>query len=444
MICVLLVASGAAWEPRVVSLLADAPGVVLLKRCVDVDDLMAAATTGQADAAVVALDAPGLDGGAVDHLRRHGVRPVAVAAAGDDDAAARVRATRTGVAALVTEDRLADLPDVLVAATVPAGQDGGQDGGEHDGEHGGATGGTGTDPGPGPWQEAPGEVVPSAPGRVIAVWGPRGAPGRTLVATTLAAELAHRGVRTMLVDADPWGGSVAQVLGVMDEVSGLLAAARLATTGELAERIATVQRAVAPGLTVVTGLPRADRWTEVRPGALEHLLEVGREQAVVVVDCGSDLVDDSGPALPGGRPGRSRMTTGVLETADEVLVVGTADPVGLSRLARGLVDLREVVAGAPVRVVVNRMRPSLGWTEGEVATMVEGFSRLLGLHFVPDDGPGVDRALVAGRSLRESGEEAVVRAVAALVDAMAPRTAPVRSTRGARLRRRTAGGGRRR
>ena len=49
----------------------------------------------------------------------------------------------------------------------------------------------------------------------------------------------------MLVDADPYGGSVAQVLGVMDEVSGLLSAARLAAAGELPERLPTVQRAVA-------------------------------------------------------------------------------------------------------------------------------------------------------------------------------------------------------
>ena len=44
----------------------------------------------------------------------------------------------------------------------------------------------------------------------------------------------------------------------------------------------------------------------------------------------------------GARPGRNQMTLGALEAADEVVVVGAADPVGLSRLARGLVELREV------------------------------------------------------------------------------------------------------
>ena len=93
--------------------------------------------------------------------------------------------------------------------------------------------------------------------------------------------------------------------------------------------------------------------------------------------------------------------------ADEVVVVGNADPVGLSRLARGLVELRDLTGGAPVRVVVNRMRPTLGWSEKDIAGMVEGFTRLTGLHFLPDDRAAVDRALVAGRTVVESGDSAL-------------------------------------
>ena len=79
--------------------------------------------------------------------------------------------------------------------------------------------------------------------------GPAGARrGVTTVAVTFAAVLAARGRATVLVDADPYGGAVAQQLGVLDEVSGLLAAARLAATGGLAERFATVQRSLGGGL----------------------------------------------------------------------------------------------------------------------------------------------------------------------------------------------------
>ena len=190
----------------------------------------------------------------------------------------------------------------------------------------------------------------------------------------------------------------------------------------LAERFTSVQRSQGTQLSVLTGLPRPDRWSEVRPGVVEQVLEAGREQGMVVVDTGFCLETDLAADL--GRPSRNQMTVAALEAADEVVVVGSADPVGLSRLARGLVDLREVTGGAPVRVVVNRMRPSLGWSEKEVAGMVSGFGRLSGLHFLPEDRATTDRALVAGRTLPEVGDSPLARAVASVVDALLPGSVP--------------------
>ena len=92
-VAVLIVASGAAWESEAMTLLGEHPGIVVLKRCVDVDDLLAAATAGQADAAVLALDSPGLDVAAVEHLDHHRVRPVAIIAS-DAVEAGRLRAWR--------------------------------------------------------------------------------------------------------------------------------------------------------------------------------------------------------------------------------------------------------------------------------------------------------------------------------------------------------------
>lgn len=415
---VLVVAAGAAWESAALGALGSAGGIVVLKRCVDVDDLLAAASAGQSQVAVLALDAPGLDRAAVDHLRRHGVAPVVVAPAGAPADAARLRATRIGVDEVVAEADLDRLPAAVLAA-----------------------GTTTAEPEPvAPEPAAPPLEPASAPGRVLVVWGPHGSPGRTTVATGLAAELARRGLRTTLVDADPQSACVAQQLGVLDEVSGLLAAARLAGSGDLAEGFASVQRVLEPGLTVVTGLPRPDRWVEVRPGVVEHLLEVARGQGHVVVDTGPSLEDDPAGDL-GARPGRHQLTLEALDVADEVVVVGAADPVGLSRLARGLVELRERVPGTPVRVVVNRMRTSLGWSERDVAGMVEGFVRYVDLRFLPDDRPTVDRALVTGSTLLAQGDSPVVRAVAALADGIVgPADA---GTPRRRLRRRTAGTGRR-
>lgn len=397
-VVVLIVASGAAWEPEALRLLGEHPRIVVLKRCVDIDDLLAAATAGQAEVAVVGLDAPGLDRAAVDHLRTYGVRPVAIAPAAATLDGGRLRAGRIGIPVVVAEDRLDSLTDVV-----------------------GADGPLPTLPrAPAP-TEPPVEAGPpaaGAPGRVLAIWGPAGAPGRTTVATAVAAELSRRRRRTVLVDADPYGGAVAQQLGVLDEVSGLLATARWAGSGQLAGRFGSVQRGIDAHLSVVTGLPRADRWVEVRHGALEELLEIAAGQAEVVVDTGFSL--EEGPAGElGGRPARNHLTLAAVDAADEVLVVGSADPVGLSRLARGLVELRERRPG-PVHVVVNRMRSSLGWSEREVAAMIAGFGQVGAVHFLPADQIAVDRALVAGRTLVEVGDSPLSRAVSRLVDALTP------------------------
>ena len=418
MIVALIVAAGAAWESRALSFLGEQSDVTVLKRCVDVDDLLASAATGQADAAVVGLDAPGLDTSAVDHLRRHGVRPVAVVPGGLSEGA-RVHASRLGVATLVGEDELHQLPTALRSDPDPTVERAGADD---------------------PVEEAPEPQAATGPGgRVVAVWGPAGAPGRTTVACGIAATLAARQQPVIVVDADPWGGAVAQHLGVLDEVSGLLTAARLATTGQLADRFPSVQRRLTPTLSVVTGLPRPDRWTEVRGGAVELLTETLQPHAHVVLDTGFSLEDDPGADF-GGRPGRNSMTLGALAVADEIVVVGTADPVGLARLARALVDLREISGGQPVRVVVNRQRSGLGWSERDVAGMVEGFARVLGLHFLPEDRAAADQALVAGRAITETGDGALVRALAGLTDAIWPQSAGVAGRRRRRrVRPRTAG-----
>jgi len=268
------------------------------------------------------------------------------------------------------------------------------------------------------------------------VWGAAGA-GRTTLACGLAGELARRELTTLLVDADPHGGAVAQHLGILDEVSGLLAAGRLAAAGALDERFVSAQRRLSDHLRVLTGLPRPDRWRELRPGTLSALVERARREGQVVIDTGFSLERDPGdPGDFGGRPERNGLTREAVEIADEIVVVGSADPVGLARLARSLTELHEVEPGARVRVVVNRMRPSLGWRESDVSAMVAGIGPVLDVHYLPDDQPAVDRALVAGRLLTESGDSALTRAIARLLDAMAGLPAARRPTgRRATLRR---------
>jgi MinD-like ATPase involved in chromosome partitioning or flagellar assembly len=373
-----VLAGGANWEAGVLRALGDA-GIVVVKRCVDIPDLMASASSGGAAVAVVAGDLPHLDAEAVMHLLRHDVRSLAVSA----DPVVADRLARLGV----VETSEPTPTEVVAAVRRVSARDVVVDP-EPVGRH------LDTD-------------RPESRGRVVAVWGPTGSPGRTTVAVGLAGELAGSGRPVVLVDADPYGGTVAQHLGILDETSGLLSVARMANLGTLDE-IAFVRscRRIGERLDVLTGLPRADRRVEVRPDVLGTVLEVGAGLGEVVVDCGFCL-EDADVALA-----RDRMTLDALAAADEVVVVGSAEPSGLARLARGLVELRDVVAGTPVRVVVNRMRPTLGWSEREIVGMVEGYVRPVGVHFLPEDRAAVDRALVAGRLVSELGESKLRAALA--------------------------------
>jgi hypothetical protein len=87
--------------------------------------------------------------------------------------------------------------------------------------------------------------------------------------------------------------------------------------------------------------------------------------------------------------------------------------------------------------VVNRTRPSLGWSDREITGMVEGFVTPVAVHFLPDDRPAADRALMAGQSLVESGESPLRTAMAALASRVHGSPAEPAGRRG--LRRRRAG-----
>jgi MinD-like ATPase involved in chromosome partitioning or flagellar assembly len=382
---VLLAAEGRSWEPDALSALSLAEGLVTLRRCLDLHDLLAVATTGTAQVAVVAHGV-GVDRDLVDRLAAHGVQVVAVLpdhdtrAAGREDEVARL--VDIGVVAVVAESEVPGrlVPQVRDAVAGRAETPDQQD----------ATAWT-----------SPGEV---RRGRVLAVWGATGAPGRTTVTVGLAAALARNGRPTLLVDADPFGGSVAQHLGILDEASGLLGAIRHANAGALTpERVRAAARSADEHLDVLTGLPRPDRWREVRARNLVEVLTCAAETAEhVVVDAGFGAEVAAPVGTPAPRS-REALVTSVLQEADDLVVVGSAEPVGLTRMARLLVDCRQVRQEGPSHVVVNRMRSGLGWRESEIADMVFRLCPGAKVHFVPFDLDGADRAMQAGRSVVENG-----------------------------------------
>jgi MinD-like ATPase involved in chromosome partitioning or flagellar assembly len=253
----------------------------------------------------------------------------------------------------------------------------------------------------------------AGPGRVLAVWGPTGAPGRTTVAGALASEAAALGRSALLVDADVYGGVVAQVLGLLDEAPGVAAAARLANSGGLdLAALAGLARQVAPELRVLTGISRAERWPELRPAALEVVLEKARAlAAVTVVDCGFALEQDEELSYDTTAPRRNGATLAVLAAADTVVAVGSGDPVGLQRLVRGLSELREAVAGVDPVVVVNRVRASAvpGDAAAEIRAALQRYAGVDDLLVVPLDTGGLDAAIAVGRTLAETSPQSPAR-----------------------------------
>jgi MinD-like ATPase involved in chromosome partitioning or flagellar assembly len=434
---VLLAAAGEAWETDAVRWL-QRPGssLILVRRCMDVPDAVATAASGQADVVLFGPGLAGLDTDAISRIREAGAAPVGLVGSGEQsaaaDAAGSAHLQRLGVSCVLAWTALEELPAALAAADAARqglDADDALDGPSPRVGDGFRADGLGVAGG-----EFGVEGAATPVGRLIAVWGPAGAPGRSTVALGLAAELAERRIPTLLVDADVYGGAIAQMLAVLDEVSGVLAAARLANSGSLDLAALHGQiREVNPYLRVLTGLPRADRWPQLRPAALSQVLHVARQMApTVVVDCGFCLEQDEEISFDTAAPRRNGATLLVLELADQVVAVGAADPLGLSRLARGVLDLREAVPGAELSIVVNRVRSGLGWTHDEIGQTVHRFTGLAPAAYLPEDRVAVDRAWVDGRSLAECAPDAPLRRALGDLAAEVGRLPAVRRRRGRR------------
>ncbi|MBA2417590.1 MAG: hypothetical protein H0V59_01385 [Nocardioidaceae bacterium] len=386
-VTVLLAGADEPWETPLVRALSASPGIALTRRCVDVADAVATAASGQVRVALLTVGMRGLDTDVVRRILDAGVQLVAVT--DSDDAGAAARAVALGMIATVAGDDVPAVVRAVVAADERRRSD--QLDGFDDPEA----------PGPGGTER----------GRLIVVWGPTGAPGRSTVALGVASETAGLGVPTLLIDADVYGGSVGQMLAMLDEVSGLLAAARSANTGRLdLDELGRHVRQINPTLRILTGLPRADRWSALRAGSFDAVLTVARQMApVVVVDVGFNLELDEELSFDTAAPRRNGATLAALEQADDIIVVGSADPLGLARLTRGIFELREAVPGAQLHVVVNKVRDSLGWSRAAITDTVHRLAGVSPSHFLPLDQSAVDRAWVNGRSLAECARDSPLR-----------------------------------
>jgi MinD-like ATPase involved in chromosome partitioning or flagellar assembly len=296
-------------------------------------------------------------------------------------------------------------------------------------------------------EPAPTAAAPPAPGgRVTAVWGAAGAPGRSTLAVEIAAELSRGRRHVCLVDADTHAPALSLMLGLADEGPGFAAACRHAERGELDS--AELERIAAPvgvgdgRLDVLAGINRPSRWPELSEARVIAALAACRAWApYTVVDVASSLERDEEIVsdLTDG-PRRNAATLAALRAADRVVAVVAADPLGIARFLRAHAELRAAIGPTPVTVVANRLRPgTLGIdAHGQIRRTLERFAGIRDVWFVPQDPRSVDAALLAARPVADAAPKSPLTLAVRRVVAEAVAAPPPPRRRCGRLRARAA------
>ncbi len=238
---------------------------------------------------------------------------------------------------------------------------------------------------------------------MVSIWGPTGAPGRSTLACSLASYWASCGREVLLIDADPYGGSLGLMMGVNDlEVSGLSAACRLAHHGRLtASSLVDLVRQVSPNLGLLTGLVRTERWPELRPVSLEVVWEIARSVCdVVVVDAGFCLEEDEELSYDSMVARRNAATISALSCANATVAIGNLDVIGLTRLLRGLDQFQQVRRCPPHVIVGNRGtgRARQKAVKHELQAVLDSTYARTPVVVIPDDPMTCRKALAQGVS----------------------------------------------
>lgn len=245
---------------------------------------------------------------------------------------------------------------------------------------------------PGPARAEP-EV--GSDGKLITVWGPKGAPGRTTVAIELAFVLAATDPSTLLIDGDPFGGDIAQMLGV-EPGPGVLSAARsmLDETSGATEIERGLTRAGPSGPIFLPGLARPSLWSDLALSGWRKVLSWSRANLTTTIV-------DSGPsfgALTEDRLSRDLVVDATLAPADIVVCVVRADPVGVRNFLTEFPRLEEIIEPHRIRVVLNRLGPG---EEQELRALIRRHTGIQTVAQLPDAAALARAAVERGRSITE-------------------------------------------
>lgn len=233
---------------------------------------------------------------------------------------------------------------------------------------------------------------------LVTVWSPSGAPGKSTIALSVAAELAESGKKVFLLDADTWAPSLDLQLGLADHPAGLAAACRLVSQErfdlEQLERLSTTLTIGAGTLTVMTGLSSESRWTEVSSEKLDDLTMVASKHFDFVV------LDVASPISPGlvsltSPVERNAVSRWAVTYCDKLIAVCGADPISVSRFLSASTALSELNPRGQVLTLVNRLRTSvLGSSAKQQITQTLARMGQVDVNgFIPDDPAAADAAI---------------------------------------------------
>ena len=230
------------------------------------------------------------------------------------------------------------------------------------------------------------------PGRVVAVFSPKGGVGRTTIAVNVAvAAMSEPGSRVALMDGSFQFGDVGVLLNLNPKNKSIADLVPELEAGGEPESLDTFLMTHSSGLKVLLAPPSPELAETVTPAAAKRVLEVLRGRYdLVVVDCASSFSD---------------ATLAILDIADTILTVLTLEITSIKNL-RLFLEVADQLGypGDKVQLVLNRADSALGI---RVADVEHSIGRKVD-HTVVSDGRSVVYALNRGVPFFLSNREAQV------------------------------------
>ncbi|MBP1706044.1 MAG: response regulator receiver protein [Chloroflexi bacterium] len=241
------------------------------------------------------------------------------------------------------------------------------------------------------------------PGRIVAVFSPKGGVGRTTIAVNLAIGAAGQAGSVVLVDGSFQFGDVGVLLNLNPRTKSIADLVPELEAGGDPESLDTFIVDHSSGLKVLLAPPTPEMAELVTASSVRRVLEALRARFdLVVVDCGAAFNDP---------------TLAILDMADTILAVLTLEITSIKNI-RLFLEVAEQLGYArdKVRLVLNRADSALGI---RVADVEHSLGRKVD-HSVVSDGKSVVLALNRGVPFIVSNRDAQVsQDVRRIADALA-------------------------